>query len=114
MFFGFGAAAQVKRSPYEQSVDFRSCDPSCPPKAQEPRVFSVVGIPLRWATEPKGLNNQCPVCGTMAEKYVPNRQWCGDIATNLPVGKFQAPGCDADERMTRCIRCNNAFYQDKA
>jgi hypothetical protein len=49
-------------------------------------------------------NNQCPVCGTMAEPYRRDGDgnvisgWVGSIALSI--------------NLTRCKRCNAAFWQD--
>ncbi len=75
------------------------------------------------------INNQCPVCGTIAEPYV--RQMYDEnhgLAMNCkgnPNADKNDPStwwatCDPPkmvavgpmERMTRCKRCNAAFWQD--
>ena len=60
------------------------------------------------------LNNQCPVCGTMAKPY------SGKRAYELPfcegAQQFPPPPGACDElprqRITRCLRCTAAFWQD--
>ncbi len=73
-------------------------------------------IPPQWNDRcPAILNNQCPVCGTMAEP-LPKLQ-------KIAVGNCKAtadPGVVACEdifenpysSLTRCKRCNAAFWQD--
>lgn len=58
------------------------------------------------------LRDQCPVCGTMAEKYV-NPSECLKVSANgtINASNVFAP-CGPKERMTRCKRCNAAFWQD--
>lgn len=67
------------------------------------------------------LNNQCPVCGTLAAPYVrPLTDKNGGFMRNCkPAGEFLV-SCDPPqltpsgppERVTRCKRCNAAFWQD--
>jgi hypothetical protein len=64
-----------------------------------------------WTGQNKAkLNNQCPVCGTMAPVYKPDRRWCADYAGLTP--NTNAPGCDGNQNLTRCAHCNAAFWQD--
>ena len=69
--------------------------------------------------------NQCPVCGTMAESYRREFSSSGMLTncrpvTNPPNGLVNLMQCDEakkipispPERLTRCKRCNAAFYQD--
>lgn len=57
------------------------------------------------------LNNQCPVCGEMAEKYPRKGAYvadCGFYQGGPPTGS----GCAGTSNLTRCKRCNAAFWQD--
>ena len=47
------------------------------------------------------LNRQCPVCGTMAEAYKVDMFYCDGEECFPPKA-----------RITRCARCNNAFWID--
>ncbi len=51
----------------------------------------------------KALNNQCPTCRTMADSFH-NPPLCAGMKGPVP--------CSPDERVTRCKRCNAAFWQD--
>lgn len=102
-------------------------------KAQEqiPIVSNIGFLPslwvenreIHWFRDKKPLNNQCPVCGTMAAPFhrdlVVNglkfREWeqrnaGGDFQKwakengGIPTGPV--------ENLTRCARCNAAFWQD--
>jgi hypothetical protein len=63
------------------------------------------------------LNNQCPVCGTMAE---PRKFLGGGMKFKQcdPPGKDPYIGCtvptyhDPGPAITRCKRCNAAFWQE--
>lgn len=82
--FGGTAAAQI-------------ADVQIDPK---PRLM-VQSREIHWFHDGKPLNNQCPVCGTMAEPYRP--------------AKLNADGTSALfllERIARCKLCNSAFWQD--
>lgn len=63
----------------------------------------------RWAN-PK--NNQCPVCGTMADAYKPDTRFCGDYLGGQPATGMGLMGCEPMASITRCKRCNAAFWQD--
>ena len=52
-------------------------------------------------------NNQCPVCGTMAKPYKFNGVDCGGAIGKLGIND----SCSAIN-LTRCARCNNAFWQE--
>ena len=63
----------------------------------------------------KALNNQCPVCGTMAEPYV--MQNAGHLipCAHPKPGQFcvaPVPGKVPESRTVRCQRCNARFDQD--
>lgn len=67
---------------------------------------------LSWCSS-RALNDQCPVCGTMAEKY--HRTISGDCSSARMVDRITVcppPTIDPTERVTRCKRCNAAFWQD--
>ena len=51
----------------------------------------------------KPANGECPVCGTMAEKYE------AALCANFVIGEI-AP-CDT-KRLVDCAHCRNAFWQD--
>lgn len=58
-----------------------------------------------WPENEKPVNNECPVCGTMAPKYSKAETLARFLAT--------APECSEKFRsLARCIRCNAAFWQD--
>ena len=87
------------------------------PKAQVPFGASRSCTGPAWP-ERKPVNNQCPVCGTMAEAYKRRRGTlmvpCDPPA---PEGSFiacAAPGepYGAKVNLVRCNRCNAAFWQD--
>lgn len=83
--FGFGAAAQV-------------------PQSSE----MAAGMGTAWDKR-KPKNNECPVCGTMAEPFHKPRYW-----DNYPSG-FVETGADGRSRpvdVTRCKHCNAAFWRD--
>ena len=74
---------------------------------------------LSWPWEDtKPLNNQCPVCGTMAKEYhqptLPIHNNCHSVRDDATITE-----CDTldvkygqIDLITRCKRCNNAFYQE--
>jgi hypothetical protein len=70
------------------------------------------------------LNNQCPVCGQMADPFIrptsPVTTYLQDADGNLltdsngnfiAVNERQEP-YGPTQNITRCARCNTAFYQD--
>lgn len=50
------------------------------------------------------VNNQCPVCGRMAAKYI-NPAICAGM-------DYKPVVCAPSQRITRCSYCNAAFWQD--
>ena len=69
---------------------------------------------IAWQNGP-ALNNQCPVCGTMAEPYV--MQNAGHLIPCSHPKPGQAcvapvPGKPPESRTVRCQRCNARFDQD--
>jgi len=70
-----------------------------------------------WAQYKKAepaLNNQCPVCGTMAE---PLKKYKLGVKNCKPVGDGYTLSCEdiwatPDPQVVRCKLCNAAFWQD--
>ena len=69
----------------------------------------------------KALNNQCPVCGTMAEPFRCDPQYSitqtdvrlsGRDIVLLSAGKSSDKPPKMPSRLVRCARCNAAFWQD--
>ena len=64
------------------------------------------------------LNNQCPVCGTMAKPYSGKRAysepWCEGSGHQFPPTKEMLAQCEdlPRQRITRCLRCSAGFWQD--
>lgn len=68
------------------------------------------------------LNNHCPVCGTTADPYVRAKgfsSWRTCTPSENPTGINNVACLESDgkpygpmERITRCKRCNAAFWQD--
>jgi hypothetical protein len=92
-------------------------------RAQDPELTGIVESDLVATSLPTGIawqsgpavNNQCPVCGTMAEPYVMQN------AGHLIPCSHPKPGqiCVApvrakppESRTVRCQRCNARFDQD--
>ena len=65
------------------------------------------GVELRWFHDRKPLNNQCPVCGTMAPAYI-NKFRCCPGGACYP----EDPPCQ-QINLIRCTRCSAAFWQDE-
>jgi len=89
-------------------------------RAQEPGFTGFVDSSTRpisgiaWQNGP-ALNNQCPVCGTMADPYV--MQNAGHLVPCSHPKPGQAcvapvPGKPPETRTVRCQRCNARFEQD--
>jgi hypothetical protein len=91
-------------------------------RAQEPELSQLESRPIStslltgvaWQNGP-ALNNQCPVCGTMAEPYV--MQNTGHLVPCSHPKPGQAcvapvPGKTPESRTVRCQRCNARFDQD--
>lgn len=58
-------------------------------------------------------NGECPVCGTMAEPYKrPTGIHAADCGPNSLMACFSDGPYGPTERITRCRRCNAAFWQD--
>jgi hypothetical protein len=89
--------------------------------------WSIEGRNLDWFSEGNPLNNQCPVCGTMAEPYHPTelkRVFIPCPKTALYFDKTGSGLCEdwklfpvegsvaGMQRLNRCKRCNCAFWQD--
>jgi hypothetical protein len=65
-----------------------------------------------WQTG-KAKNNQCPVCGTMAEplkksQWVKQHENVGWVLGSRPLTEADAP----TQVLTRCAKCSSAFYCD--
>jgi hypothetical protein len=82
-------------------------------------TYQVEGRQLHWFGG-KPLNNQCPACGEMAKRYkwlppcgayvLPNGMLSSDNGAHLPL-KDCSLG-EPQRNLTRCKRCNAAFWQD--
>lgn len=59
------------------------------------------------------LNRQCPVCGEMAQKYVPVTTNCADYNSGQPASAIGLWGCEPRQIVVRCHRCNAAFWIDE-
>jgi hypothetical protein len=74
----------------------------------------VEGRELRWFSDGKPLNGQCPVCGTMADpaKLAPGEmRWTCEGQTGK--SSICSPYLTMPvQNLTRCKRCNCAFWQD--
>ena len=55
---------------------------------------------------PPALNNQCPVCGTMAKPY---RRMGMSLTGTV---RIDPPGDMPKHNLARCLRCNAAFWQN--
>lgn len=63
---------------------------------------------VQYKKSEPALNNQCPVCGTMAVAFHAPRRM-----DQSALGTDGNPGIVVyDHRLTRCERCNSAFWQD--
>jgi hypothetical protein len=65
--------------------------------------------PLGWKAG-KALNNQCPVCGTMAEPFPSDRVGCGYTTGGIPSLIHYDMGGYVG-RITACEHCRAAFWQ---
>lgn len=97
------------------------------PQAVAQQVKACVSKP---ATRCKPANNECPVCGTMAEEYTRQMQedvgqdidyeaekkWDAENPGKTKAWMFVRPArkypVGPRERLTRCKHCNAAFWQD--
>ena len=69
---------------------------------------------IGWQNGP-ALNNQCPVCGTMAEPYVMQNAGHLIACSHPKPGRIcvaPVPGKPPESRTVRCQRCNARFDQD--
>lgn len=93
--FGFGVAkAQTK--PYAVI------------NATSVSAIQMPGGMLQWFTGTP-LNNQCPLCGTMAPVFLP-------INANLPIyiggyGMVFPKSAAVAKNLAQCAKCSNAFWQ---
>lgn len=99
-----GLGGLVAKAQDSEFIAFRA--PAYRPKlnVDDTGQISIEGRGLDWINKGMPTNNQCPLCGTMAETYV-NPPLCYNGTDTL------AP-CAPKERVTRCKACNNAFFQD--
>lgn len=74
--------------------------------------------PLGWMMgNAKVMRDQCPVCGTLAPPYRCQPP-CGTYFDNqgtlraLSISITCSPDQGRTINLTRCLRCNNAFFQD--
>lgn len=116
---GIGAAAKaqtkgtVVHDPYDALPNVKSLS------FESPKLF-MEGREIKWLGENHPLNNQCPVCGTMAKPYFRLLNYYAGMKNCKPDSKSSVFSlCDAPterigpmEQITRCLRCNNAFWQD--
>jgi hypothetical protein len=80
----------------------------------------VFGVARAQQSEPawrsgSALNNQCPQCGSMADPYRPHDAGhLIDCSHPKPGQVCVAPvrAVQPSFRVTRCQRCNDAFFQD--
>ena len=73
-----------------------------------------VGTPIAWHAG-AALNNQCPVCGTMADPYVIENAGHLIPCSHPKPGQLcvaPVPGERPRSRTVRCQRCNVRFDQD--
>lgn len=68
------------------------------------------------AATAKPVNNKCPVCGTMAEPFRSSASYESNCRSVIDFNSGRARlMCDkatAPENLTRCLNCNNAFWQE--
>jgi hypothetical protein len=107
--FGFGASAKAQE--YGSLKDFKLEVRYCPPQ---------------WTVKEredcgKPLNNECPVCGTMAKPYERKMIQHGSGINCRPSYPYSIlEVCDRDEEFEslpiqdciRCVHCNAAFWRD--
>lgn len=74
-----------------------------------------VWYPPQWTMEVspeagKPKNNRCPVCGTMAPPRKILKAQCNPAGATVGIPEW--PSCGEGQNLTRCKRCNAAFWQD--
>ena len=80
-------------------------------RAAKAQAYVLIESPPAWKTG-KAINNQCPVCGTMAEPYV-YRDAGHLINCDHPrPGLVCVAPLQTSSRTVRCQRCNARFDQD--
>jgi hypothetical protein len=108
--FGFAAVAKAQHPLGVEDV----------PTGGMSQGFMFKGWP--WSDK-SPVNNQCPLCGTMAEEYhrPTAAGWLnnchhesGDPADVVTCDPVKDVPYGELERVTRCKRCNNAFFQEAA
>jgi len=112
VLFGFCAAAQDHRWSFQTdqngNIETRLVSGPARPRLARGKLRWFSGAPL---------NNQCPICGTMAEPYRPQpSRYCADSAVMQLDGTLVS-GCEFEAKMSgrnlaRCRHCNAAFWQD--
>lgn len=84
--------------------------------------FGTRKLPIEWK-DGKALNNQCPICGTMADQLNTSTWGCQTMnysfmgmqpATVRMAGEgfYEGKYGDVYANLTRCRLCNNAFFQE--
>jgi|SRR6185295_12437688 len=112
----FLPAALVPVAMRAQSVASRVCMDiktqgfiPCPPESTPPVTYP------GW-TKGKAINNQCPQCGTMAAPLPQHGPFRNCRASTPIENTTSGQVCiEADmnkNQLVRCLRCNNAFFQD--
>lgn len=102
---GFGAIAKGQEMGIERHRALRAPIPD--PDSEDDR---------KWKNG-KPLNNQCPVCGTMAEAFHAENDCLEYAGPPVQTGDVLSLTCSKRSthpanRMLRCSRCNNCFWQD--
>jgi hypothetical protein len=59
------------------------------------------------------VNGQCPVCKTQAPPYTTAQRLAAGYCTSTD-GGLTVGLCESASRVTRCLACNAAFWQDVA
>ena len=57
------------------------------------------------------IANQCPVCKTLAPHYTTAQRLAAGYCTSTD-GGLTVGLCESASRVTRCLACNAAFWQD--
>ena len=73
-----------------------------------------VGAAAPAIADEKPANGQCPVCGTMAEPYKgePVSYTINCTTGFSPTCTFEPIYIESGPRITRCAKCNAAFWQE--
>lgn len=97
----------VKGDKYQDTVDGKLWEFN----GKEWRPANVPRAPFLDWKRGKAKNNQCPVCGTIAEPYKADTRFCGDYNIGQQEYALGMSGCDPKHIVTRCMKCNAAFWQ---